>query len=68
MSKQYVHHSWSQLALGVAMLLIVFVPAFISLANTIGLGVALGKVFIGLFIAGWILVGVVFIVRGLNRM
>lgn len=59
---------WYSLAAGIAMLVIVALPAFISLANTIGLGKALGKVVIGFLVSAWIIAGVILIIRGLNKM
>ena len=59
---------WQSVALGIAMLLGIVIPAFISLVNTIGLGKACGKVFTGLLVSIWVLAGVILIVRGLNKM
>ena len=68
MSKQYLTTSWSSLAAGVAMLLAVALPTVIMLANDIGIGRAIVKIVIGLLIALWVIVGVVLVVRGLNKM
>ena len=68
MSKQYITTSWSQLATGVAMLAIAVLTAFICLGNKIGFGKALAIIFLGGFISIWLIVGVVLVVRGLNKM
>lgn len=58
---------WSELLIGILMLLVAGIWAFISLANSIGLAVASLKVAAGLIAATWLIVGVVFTIRGLNR-
>lgn len=58
---------WSKLLIGILMLSIAGLWGFVSLANSIGFGVAFWKVAAGLFSAVWIIVGVVFTIHGLNK-
>lgn len=68
MYQQYNKHSWSQIVIGAAMLLGLALVVSIKLASTIGLGRAVASILGGILIAVWLVVGVVLIVRGLNRM
>lgn len=68
MSKQYLKRSWSQVILGVVMLIIAALPALICLSNRMGLGKALGLVGVGLFIAAWVITGAILIAHGLSKM
>ena len=68
MSKQYITTSWSQLAAGIAMLGSTILAFLIYLAAAVGIGNAFGLVLIALFVSTWIVIGVVLVVRGLNKM
>lgn len=58
---------WSEFLIGILMLLVAGFWGFISLANGVGLGVAALKIAAGLIAATWIIVGVIFVARGLSK-
>lgn len=68
MSKYFRPPAWSQLVAGIAMLVAIALPVLIKMSNEIGLGKTFGTIVVGLLVAVWILVGVILIVRGLNKM
>lgn len=68
MSKQYLTSSWGQIVVGSAMLGVVALVGIVKLANTIGLGKALGCAALGVFMAAWLIISVVLVVRGFNKM
>lgn len=57
---------WSHLVLGVAMLNIAAFVAFVCLGNKIGFGEAFGLIVLASFIAAWIIIGLVFLLKGLG--
>ncbi len=68
MSKCYEPKQWCLLAVGIGMLSTVVFVGFLCLGNEIGFGKALAAIVFGGFIATWLVVGVVCIVRSLNKM
>jgi len=68
MSKQYLTTSWSQLAFGIGMLAFALLVVVIKLANVIGLGKTLIKVGLFACMVAWVAIGIVFVIRGLNKM
>jgi len=60
--------SWSLIACGVAMLFCVALIASVKLASMIGIGKAVTSFLGGILVAAGLIVGVILIVCGLNKM
>jgi len=68
MGKYFQPSAWSQLTVGIGMLALITLVVLIRMANTIGLGKTLGKFFVFACIVAWVGIGVVLVIRGLNKM